>query len=227
MKKPTKKPNWYNKLAQTPAELKIFSHIKEKNSEALAGCLSKNIRRDIVNNDGESPVHAAISSPEMIEILARHGFSVETMDSYGYRPLHKTILYSFPASLDTLVELGANINGYASWKDTPVILAAEFDRVNFVDQLLKRGAKPDLRDNNGETALMISAAAGRMAIVQCLLSYGAKPHLINKDGKTAMDIARRFGHTKVEALIEKHLLMNDFIKDENDDNEVQESIFSL
>jgi serine/threonine-protein phosphatase 6 regulatory ankyrin repeat subunit B len=59
-----------------------------------------------------------------------------------------------------------------------------------VEELLKRGANPDLQNIYGNTALILAAYNNRVEIVRELLNYGADPYLQDEDGLTAYDVAQ-------------------------------------
>ena len=67
-----------------------------------------------------------------------------------------------------------------------------------VEQMLRRGANPDLQCNAGWTALMLAASKDDLETLRLLLRWGASRTLINKDGQTARAMAARRSHGRCE-----------------------------
>ena len=51
--------------------------------------------------------------------------------------------------------------------------------LDFVNYIIKKGAKLDEVNLNGETALMIAARHGKSDMVHCLIKHGAKLDAVN------------------------------------------------
>jgi len=67
--------------------------------------------------------------------------------------------------------------------------------------LLKKGARPDVRNNLGYNALMMGAQEGQADVVRELLKAGADRNLRNKKRETAIDIATAAGHAEIAQLL--------------------------
>ena len=67
--------------------------------------------------------------------------------------------------------------------------------------LLKKGARPDLRNNLGYNALMMGSQEGQVEVVKALLNAGADRNLRNKKRETAIDIATASGHSEISQLL--------------------------
>ena len=107
--------------------------------------------------------------------------------------------------LGLLLSAGARINARTIYGETPLILAAIWDRSHCAILLINRGGD-DLelndQDNAGCTALYHAAYRGNMDIVQALLQAGANPTIRNNNGETPLDIARRKNHTATIPLLQ-------------------------
>lgn len=55
--------------------------------------------------------------------------------------------------------------------------------------LLRRGADPDVRDEEGNTVLHWAASRGHGWVVDLLVRYGADLYAKNKRGRTPLDVA--------------------------------------
>jgi hypothetical protein len=92
--------------------------------------------------------------------------------------------------------------------NTPLILAAKSGLTDIVRRLLKRGARPDTRNNLGFNALMIACQEGHEDIVRALLSAGADRSLRNKKRETAVDVAAASGHPEIAQLGQRQSIMS-------------------
>jgi ankyrin repeat protein len=70
-----------------------------------------------------------------------------------------------------------------------------------VQDLLRRGAMRDAKNNQGYTALMMAARAGHLEVVKVLVQAGADRTLKNKKRETAGDIAGATGHATIEQML--------------------------
>ena len=79
--------------------------------------------------------------------------------------------------------------------------AAELARAQ---DLLSRGANPNVIIDNGWTPLMIAASTNFVKMASLLIANGANVNARDNTGNTAMDWAIYMGHTKMQALLRAH-----------------------
>jgi len=105
-----------------------------------------------------------------------------------------------------LLEKGNNPNGMNQSRETPLMLAAQYNLVEIVELLLsKYKAKVDQTQQTGDTALMYAFRANLeekdtnqlLKTIQLLIQYGADLNQKNEKGQTALMFAAQEGHTKV------------------------------
>eukprot|EP00937_MAST-01D_sp_MAST-1D-sp2_P003138 g3138.t1 len=84
---------------------------------------------------------------------------------------------------------------------TALGMAAHDNDLSRIDQLLARGADPNLGNDRGVTALHRAARQGHLSAVSVLLAHGADRLRTSANGKTASDLARERGHAAVVALL--------------------------
>ena len=73
---------------------------------------------------------------------------------------------------------------------SPLGHAIHEDDVVIIETLLKKGANPNLRDQEtGETLLMFAARYSTPEVVQALIAGGADVNARNKSGQTALTLA--------------------------------------
>ena len=90
-----------------------------------------------------------------------------------------------------------------------LVMAADHQRVDVIDQLIQAGTPVDAIDAEfGRQALRLAAQNGRPASVRRLLAHGADPNVRDEQGRTALDLCRpqhRYldspGHDEVEAIL--------------------------
>lgn len=67
--------------------------------------------------------------------------------------------------------------------------AVEGNHLDLVEELLRRGAEVEERDDDGRTPLLLAAEGGFPRIVAVLLRAGADRCATDHDGRTARDLA--------------------------------------
>jgi len=117
-----------------------------------------------------------------------------------------------------LLNVGADINAVNQNGNTPLLLAAQGNRLNIIRVLLDRGAdinapNQPTRDNNGlpqvaappfiVTPLMYASYNSTLEIVQELLERGANVN-INFNGNTALSLAQLVERLDVVALLQQY-----------------------
>ncbi len=144
----------------------------------------------------EPEVKASLHGPvadakvEEVKALLAAGADVNEVDEYGRTPLHKATYPTFknPGHLviaGVLLKNGADANAKSQGDATPLHMA----EAEFVELLVKHGAKLDVQDVNGQTALHHAAWLDRTEKVKLLLKAGADPSIKDKNGHTALDRA--------------------------------------
>ena len=71
-----------------------------------------------------------------------------------------------------------------------------------VEQLIKGGAKLDVRSDDGKTALIYAAITGDICVANLLIKNGADASIVDKDGKPAQIYAAEQGHTDMVHLLQ-------------------------
>lgn len=109
-------------------------------------------------------------------------------------------------SLQTLVDYleiqnTCVINKKNKANESPLIVAAFWDRLEVIEVLLKY--LPDINSTNddGNTALMIAVINGSLRIVELLLNGGTNLDIKNHDGGTALHLASIHGYVDISKLL--------------------------
>lgn len=166
-----------------PPEQALFDAVRAKDRAAVEKELAGGISASVVDERGCSPLAwaAHYGAFEIVDLLIAHGADVNQPNA----KTSKTVLHE--------LALWGRGSGDAR-------VAAEH-----MEQLLARGAKPDLLTKDGMTALMIAARTGTAGEnLVLLLRVTSDVNVRSKAGKTALGLAREFGHGEVaEQLIAK------------------------
>ena len=110
------------------------------------------------------------------------------------------------ASINGLLDKGADINQQDSAGRTPLYLTSCNDRVEIVKQLLEAGAKVDIADKrSGFRPLHCSAKQGNAGITELLIRYGANVDAQSLQGETPLHLAVVNGHPAVVVILLKYL----------------------
>jgi hypothetical protein len=119
-------------------------------------------------------------------LLIQQGAQVEA-DSLHYACMTRQ---STPELLQALVGASADVNARDSRGATPLMWAANRERLDLARWLLEHGADPNVRDthlhNEGQTALMYTH---HLDIIELLLEHGADPNVREDRGLAAYEMA--------------------------------------
>ena len=125
---------------------------------------------------GESPLIAAIRAgrTDLTRSLLRQKVDVNTPQSDGATALHWAVHLDDLATVDLLLNAGAQASVADDTGVTPLYLSCMHRHAAMVQRLLAGGANPNGALLNGETPLMMCARAGDPASVRALLLHGAQ-----------------------------------------------------
>ena len=115
-----------------------------------------------------------------------------------WQPLYNAVVEEDEPAVRRLLAAGADPNvGVCK----PLVIAAQYGRLEAARLLLDAGAEPSLAGEDGFTPLMTAAAYGHPEVVRLLLDGGADPSLAAGDGFTPVMAAAICGRLEVLRLL--------------------------
>ena len=129
------------------------------------------------NQIHERAINSALRSqnPACVLLLLDHGCETNFVNVYGWSPLHGCCYAGFEKNIiDEFIRKGADVN-IKSGNDvlTPLMYAAEQNRINVVKHLLLRGAEINATDRFGRLALHVAITFDHPGCIQRLVEHGA------------------------------------------------------
>lgn len=94
-----------------------------------------------------------------------------------------------------------HINEQGYQNTTALWLAANAGDKEITEELLRRGADPNIPDDEGTTPIIRAALSGYYDITELLIQASADPNVTNHSGDTAMGVAAYHGHSEIIRLL--------------------------
>jgi len=171
---------------------------------------------------------AELNNGREVTTLLVRGVDPNAVDARGRKALEVALREDSGRALDSLLDHPASdVNAANATGETPLMLAAIKGRLDWVQKLVRRGARihkegwtplhyacsgPDngvalwllgqgaeleARSPNGSTPLMMAARYGAMDLAEALLAAGADATLRNDQGLSALEFAKAAGRNKL------------------------------
>ncbi len=154
------------------------------------------------NDEGVAPLHRAIASPAIVELLISGGADVNAADRRGRTPLHWLARYPEMQSVALLVGGGADVGATDHDGQTPLHRAAEWGHPEMIEALLAAGASPESRAKFNTTPLHFAVRQESPEVIDLLIRRGARVDASDAFGWTPLhDVARRGRWRLAEVLI--------------------------
>ncbi|XP_043483942.1 uncharacterized protein LOC122512267 [Leptopilina heterotoma] len=151
---------------------------------------------------------AARGHSEIVNFLCECDFSINEGDDSGNTPLHLAIINNHPSVFDILVKK-SNLNTRNGYGDAPLHLAAGYNYIQFVEILLKNGAKINIQGMNGYTPLHIAIYRKNIELTEILLKNNADFYIQPFRGFTLLHLAVHGNHIQlVERLLKNGANIN-------------------
>ena len=139
------------------------------------------------------PAAAMAGDVDAVRRLLDLGFGVDSPDAQGCTALLRAAGGGHRATVDLLLQRGADPQHAANTGATPLSAAVSMRQADIVNDLLAAGAQIEHRLPGGVTVLMLSAALGLPDVAARLLTAGANVHASDAQGLTPLHCAALFG----------------------------------
>jgi ankyrin repeat protein len=165
------------------------------------------------DDNGMSPLMnaCAFGQIEAIKNILKAGADVNLPNKYGYTALFIAVERGFALTVETLIDMGANIH----WVDektgkSAILIAVAGGFAEITQTLIKAGADVNMPLRNGQSLLMLSSAGHSVEMSSVLISAGARVNYQDSLGNNALMIASTVGDlATVQLLIANKARIND------------------
>ena len=177
-----------NESGATPLHMAVA----QANEPAVVALLSRGASSATEDCNGNTALHHAArlenNQAGLVNILLKHGASIEAGNNFGTTPLHLAIVHGNKPAVVALLSRGASLATEDSVGDSALHHAArvENNQLELVNMLLKHGAAIEAVNKFGVTPLLLAFQKGNKAAVVALLAKGASLSSVDHVGNTAL-----------------------------------------
>ena len=143
-----------------------------------------------------SALHKAVAdaNDECVKLLLENGADPNHREDSGSQPLHNICFTTHrrEASIQALIERGADINGKCNNGATSLSWCVGFDNPNSLHNmkcLIECGADVDTVNNRGDSPVMLAVSFNRSHFVRYLVDVGSNLQLQRKNGSHILHLA--------------------------------------
>ena len=154
-------------------------------------------RRSLLVNDDISRLKLCVANGLKIK---------EEVSVSGAKLLHYAAAEDARGILQTLLDMGADINAVDYSSKTALYTAVQWGNVNCIKILLQRGANPNIPNERGRTPLHLATLNDSADLIALLLANGSDTSAGDEEGVTPLDVARRRQKLHIIALMDKKRL---------------------
>lgn len=166
-----------------------------------------NVRNPKMSNRSALMIAIINGHPEMACPLIQHpSIDINQQDLGGYTALSLAVLAGLTDIVEEILELDEILVDTTEHRvnQTALMLAAERNHRDIVQKLLRRGAKPNLKNSNGKTAIFRAVDEGSLDVVREMIDpqWGIDIFSLDEDHRTLLHAAAEKG--TVETLLLLH-----------------------
>ena len=137
-----------------------------------------------------------------VELVLNDGLDINTPALFNRTPLLWASLSSSGEFIETLIDLGANVNAQRTDdKVTPLKLSADSNNFMAVNLLLDHGADANIATADGDSPLHSAVNKGFFYITKLLIKNGSNVNLQNKEGRTPLFLGVKNKHEQLIKLL--------------------------
>lgn len=149
-----------------------------------------------------------LNNVELLQWLHHSGLDLNDLDCGAQTPLHIAAHEGMMSVVESLVQLGANIDIRASNGTTPLYVAARKGHADIIRYLHKKGADINAVDNEGMSPCGVASLFGHLNAVKTIFDLGGNCHISDRNGFTPYDDAVAQGHVEIATLLNYILSAN-------------------
>lgn len=155
---------------------------------------------NICDENGNTPLHAAVKYPELVELLLKFGINPNAQNNKGQTALHCAVEDGFKESCRALINHDSNLNMKDNQgEQTPLHYAAWCGDYEIADLLIRSGADINAKDIEGQTPLHAAVwgniephkLINHIRTATRLIQAGANINAITYDELTPLALAMR------------------------------------
>ena len=137
-----------------------------------------------------------------VELVLNDGLDINTPALSNRTPLLWASLSSSGEFIETLIDLGANVNAQRTDdKEAPLTLSSGWNKFMAVYLLLDRGADANIASADGNSPLHTAVSKGFFDITKRLVEKGSNVNLQNKEGRTPLFLGVKNKHEQLIKLL--------------------------
>ena len=137
-----------------------------------------------------------------VELVLNDGLDINTPELSNRTPLLWASLSSSGESIETLIDLGANVNAQRTDdKEAPLTLSSGWNKFMAVYLLLDHGADANIASADGNSPLHTAVSKGFFDITKLLVEKGSYVNLQNKEGRTPLFLSVKNKHEQLIKLL--------------------------
>ena len=137
-----------------------------------------------------------------VELVLNDGLDINTPALCNRTPLLWASLSSSGEFIETLIDLGANVNAQRTDdKEAPLTLSSGWNKFMAVYLLLDRGADANIASADGNSPLHTAVSKGFFDITKLLVEKGSYVNLQNKEGRTPLFLSVKNKHEQLIKLL--------------------------
>ena len=151
-----------------------------------------------------SELHRCDDAEKAVELVLNDGLDINTPALCNRTPLLWASLSSSGEFIETLIDLGANVNVQrADDKEAPLTLSSYWNNFMAVNLLLNHGADANIAAANGYTPLHLAVMKGNQNLVKLFLEKNALVNTQNANGNSPLHTAVSNGFFDITKLLVK------------------------
>ncbi|MGL4624559.1 MAG: ankyrin repeat domain-containing protein, partial [Culicoidibacterales bacterium] len=152
------------------SKLTLLQAVEENNQQQVAQFLQTEIDINIINQDGDTPLHLAVMQEDttILQLLLKAGANIESENEQQETPLFTAIHYHNAKAIGMLLAKGANVHWQNDDGDTPLHVAIMQQNVATVSQLLAAQANPLIENDLEQSAIELAEYLPNVLIKQML-----------------------------------------------------------